>query len=225
MTIAPNATENQVTEQKTAEQNFAQIRKALEAERAARQLAEEKAATLEKEANIRKSRRVEDDDDEDASDEPYIDRKSLKKTLGKALPSLKEETIAEVRKEMRQEMALERKNAFLKQNTDFNEIMKPEMMQKFFDKHPALAEGLLSMPDDFERQKVVYENVKALGLHKKEEPKTSIQDTVDRNRRAPGYQPSGVGTAPYASGGDFSPAGQAAGFAKLTELKNRLRLG
>ena len=97
--------------------------------------------------------------------------------------------------------------------------------QKLVDKDPELAETILEMPDTFERQKLVYKSIKSLGLHKPEESKESIQSKIDANRRTPYYQPSGVASAPYASQGDFSPAGQKNAYDKLKELKNRLRLG
>jgi hypothetical protein len=78
------------------------------------------------------------------------------------------------------------------------------------------------MPEGFERQKLVYKNIKALGIHKKDEPKPSIQDKVDQNRRTPYYQPTGVGTAPYANAADFSQSGQSAAYKKMKELQKRL---
>jgi hypothetical protein len=81
------------------------------------------------------------------------------------------------------------------------------------------------MPDGFDRQRLVYEAIKNTGVAKKEEPVQSIQQKVDANRRSPYYSPSGVGAAPYAAAGDYSPAGQKNAYAKLQELKGRLRLG
>jgi len=81
----------------------------------------------------------------------------------------------------------------MKNNPDFYEVMNHA--QKFAERDPELAESILTMPEGFERQKLVYKNIKALGIHKKEEPKPSIQETIDKNRRSPYYQPSGVGAA------------------------------
>ena len=53
----------------------------------------------------------------------------------------------------------------------------------------------------------------------------SIQDKIDANRRSPFYQPSGIGSAPYAGpDGDFSAAGQKTAYDKMQELKSRLRI-
>ena len=118
-------------------------------------------------------------------------------------------------------MAEERKNSWLKNTPDFYEIMGHA--QAFAERDPELAETILSMPEGFERQKLVYKNIKALGLHKKEEPRASIQDKIDQNKRSPYYQPSGMGAAPYAAAGDFTPSGMKNSYAKMQELKNRLR--
>ena len=226
MSIATNPTENQganaATEAKTTEANFAQIRKQLENERALRQQAEERAAALERERTSKQS--IQTDDDDDTTDEPYVDHKNLKKKMASFEKRMDEKIDRRAEEKARTLVENERRNSYLKQNSDFNDIMQPELMQKFVERHPALAEGILNMPEGFERQKLVYENIKALGLHKKEEVKPSIQERIDQNKRSPYYQPSGVGTAPYAGAGDFSPAGQKNAYSKLMELKNRLRI-
>ena len=63
-----------------------------------------------------------------------------------------------------------------------------------------------------------------MGFDKPEQKGPSIQDKIDSNKRSPYYQPSGISAAPYAGGGDFSPAGQKNAYAKLQELKSRLRI-
>jgi hypothetical protein len=51
------------------------------------------------------------------------------------------------------------------------------------------------------------------------------QNTIDRNRRHPGYQPTGNSGAGYAAQGDFSRSGQEKAYQKLKELQKNLRLG
>lgn len=195
------------------------FKRQIEQERVARQQAEEKAARFEKEAQ----KRAGNDDDDDSSDEPYVDRKSLKKTLSKERETLKKEAKEELKQEMHAMMQEERKTSFYKQNADFNEVMSPDVLQKFVEKHPEIAENIMNMPEGFERQKLVYANIKALGVHKKEEPK--IQDKIDSNRRSAAYQPSGISGPGYtASGGDFSPAGQKREYDKIQALKKNLRI-
>lgn len=207
---------------KSPDVNLVNMRKQLEAERAEKAQMAARMADLERLANI-KSKAA--DDDDDMSDEPYLDSRTFKKKMATERESIKEEAKKELKQEMRQILEEEKKVSYLKQNSDFETIMAPEIIQRFADKHPGMAEAILRMPDGFERQKLVYEAIKTTGAHQKEQPKSNIQETVDRNRRNPYYSPSGVGTAPYASAGDFSAAGQKNAYDKLQQLKANLRLG
>lgn len=161
-----------------------------------------------------------DDDDDDS--EPYVDNKKLKKAFNQFGEQTKQSTASIVQQEVQKALSEERKQSWLRSNPDFHEIMGHA--QKFAETDPELAETILQMPEGFERQKLVYKNIKALGLHKPKEQVPSIQDTIDKNRRSPYYQPSGVGTSPYASQGDFSPSGQKNAYEKMKELKSRLRI-
>lgn len=232
MTVPTTSQENQASPAQAEAQkpndkeyNFAQVRKQLEQERQARMQAEEKASRLEQEQKqARKPYKDDDDDEEDSSNEPYVDHKTLKKQLKKALPQIKEETKKELREEVRREFEQEKQQSYVKQNPDFTQVLTEENIQKFAEKHPSIAERMLRMPDNFDRQALLYEQIKALQLHKKEEPQQTIQKTIDNNRKSPYYQPSGVGTSPYAAVGDFSPAGQKNAYAKLQEMKAKLRI-
>ena len=117
----------------------------------------------------------------------------------------------------------ERKNNWIKSNSDFYDVL--QHAEKLALRDPDLAESLLEMPEGFECQKLVYKTIKAQGLHKDAPKEPSIQQKIDANRKSPFYQPTGVGTAPYSSQSDFSPAGQKDAYTKMQELKNRLRLG
>lgn len=221
-TQAPITGENN---QNTKEYNFAQIRKQLEAERAARQELEERAARLEREKkDAENARRSTDQDDDSPSDEPYVDHKVLDRKLRKFEANIDQRIEKKAEEKARFLVEKERTESWLRENPDFHEVMQPEVMERFMSKCPKTAAKILKMPEGFERQQLVFEAIKEHGLHKKEEPKPSIQDTINQNRKSPYYQPSGVGTAPYNTGGDFSPAGQKNAYAKLQELKSKLRI-
>jgi hypothetical protein len=119
------------------------------------------------------------------------------------------------KEELKQEMWLEN-------NPDFYDVL--QHAEKFAQKAPKLAETILRMPEGFERQKLVYQNIKELGINKPEQKQPSIQEKIDANRRSPYYQPSGVGSSPYSQVGDFSPTGQKNAYEKLKQLKEQLRL-
>jgi hypothetical protein len=209
--------ENQVQEQKPSDKelNF----RALEA-KYQKQLEAERQARLEAERAAQEARNRSNDEDDDG--EPYVDNKKLNKKLAKFGEQTKQQTQSEIQNAVQAALANERKQNWLKNNPDFYEVLKHA--DKFADNDPELAETILEMPEGFERQKLVYKNIKALGLHKPQEKQPSIQEKVDANRRSPYYQPSGVGASPYAATGDFSPAGQKNAYEKMQALKKTLRI-
>lgn len=160
-------------------------------------------------------------DDEDDS-EPYVDHKRLRKEQAKFGQQIKQETQTEINKAVQMALKQEREQNWLKNNSDFNDVM--QHAERFAQLDPELAETILEMPAGFERQKLVYKNIKALGLHKPQAKEPSIQDKIDANRRSPYYQPSGVGASPYSSGSDYSNTGQKQAYEKMQALKSSLRL-
>lgn len=210
--------ESQVQEQKPndKELNFraleSKYQRELERERAAREDAERKLAEKSKTALH------EEEDD----DEPYVDHKRLEKKLARFGETTMKQTQSEIQSAVHTALREERKQNWIKSNPDFYEVL--QYAEKFAQKDPELAETILEMPEGFERQKLVYKNIKALGLHKPEAKTPSIQEKIDANRKSPYYQPSGVGSAPYATVGDFSAGGQKQAYEKMQELKNRLRI-
>lgn len=225
MTVTPNTDQVQVVDDKSAqlEKNFAAQRKhyekQLEQERQARMLAEEKA---EEASRLAQQRSASSDDDDD--NEPYVDTKKLNKKLANFERNIEEKIDKKAEAKAYQMIEAERRTAYLRENNDFDKVMDAETIQKFADRHPRVAETILRMPEGFERQKLVYETIKAMGVDKPEVKGPSVQDKIDANRRSPYYQPSGVGSAPYASQSDFSDGGQKQAYAKMQELKNRLRI-
>lgn len=185
-----------------------------------RQLSKEREAREAAERALEDKSKKHDDDDDD--DEPYIDKKRLKKEQAKFGQQMKQETQTEIQRAVHTALQEERKQQWLKTNSDFFDVMKHA--ERFAQKDPELAESILTMPEGFERQKLVYKNIKALGLHEPEKKQPTIQDKIDSNKRSPYYQPSGVGTSPYASGGDYSPVGQKNAYDKMKELQSRLRI-
>lgn len=201
---------------KSEEINIVRVRKLLEQEKAARAQAEARLAEMEKQKQP-----VKEDDDE-SSDEPYVDHRQLNKKLAKFEQSFEKKVDALAEQKARSLMEQEKQQNYVKQNPDFTQVLTEENIQKFAEKHPSIAERMLRMPDNFDRQALLYEQMKALQTKKEDKP--SIQDTIDKNRKSPYYQPSNVGTAPYATVGDFSEAGQKNAYAKLKELKSKLRI-
>ena len=218
MTAPTNENQAQVAQPTDKELNFrkleAKYQQELAYERAKREEAEKKAQEI-----VQQKQQVEEPEDDL---DPYIDHKKLEKKLNKFGNQYKQETQAEIQKAVQQAIREERKEMWIRNNPDFEEVL--QHAEKLALKAPDLAESILEMPESFERQKLVYKNIKALGLHRPEEKQSTVQDKIDANRRSPGYQPAGVGTAPYHSASDFSPSGQKNAYDKMKELQSRLRL-
>lgn len=216
---------NQNQQKNDKEYNFAAIRQQLERERLEKQALMEELEKTRRIAQETLSKRQEPEE-EDSSDEPYVDHKRLEKKLAKFGAKTKQETDERINAAVQSALSEERKNMWLKQNPDFYEVM--QHAQVFAEKDPELAETILAMPKGFEREKLVYKNIKALGLHKPpEQKKSDVQDKIDQNRRSPYYQPSGIGTAPYgtaSTGKDWSPTEGKSAYQKMQELKSRLRI-
>jgi hypothetical protein len=191
----------------------AQYEKKIELER------QEKVA-LQKQLQEIQSKKHHDDDD----DEPYVDMKKLDRKLANFEQKNSEQTQQQINKAVSIAIQQDRNEQWMKNNPDYNEIMNPENIERFYQHDKEHAETILRMPEGFDRQKLVFKSIKALGLHKPEAKQPSIQDKIDANKRSPYYQPSGVGSAPYASQGDFSPSGQKGAYQKMKDLQNKLRI-
>lgn len=219
--IAPIGSSNtELNQQNDKEYNFAQIRKQLEQERLEKAQIRQELDEIKKIAQEKMYRPAMEEDEPD--DEPYVDRRALKRNSIKLAEEIKTSTEQTVNDVVHKALTEERKQNWLKNNPDFVEVMGHA--QKLQDKDPVLADIILKMPDNFERQQLVYQNIKAFNLHKKEEPKQSIQETIDRNRRGAFYQPPMMGAPPYAAAGDFSAGGQKNAYDQMQALKARLRL-
>lgn len=220
MTENQVANQAQVQESKTSDKeiNFRAIeakhRRELEQERQAR-------AELERQLQETQARRAQQNDDDDES-EPYVDHRRLEKKLSSFERKMEEKIDRKAEEKARSMLEREKQESWLRNNADFYEVM--QHAEKFAQRDPELAETILQMPEGFERQKLVYKNIKALGLHKPEQKQPSIQEKIDANRRSPYYQPSGVAAAPYAAAGDFSASGQKNAYDKMKELQARLRI-
>ncbi len=187
-----------------------------------RQLAQERSererlvAELE---NAKKMTVVDDDDDS----EPYVDKKKLVKTLDKFGKQHQQQTQSDIQNAVQMALKEERKKNWLEKHSDFDKIL--EGADKLYEADPELAETILAMPPSFERQKLVYKNIKALGLDKEKQREPSIQEQIDAKKRGQYYQPSGLGSAPYAGvTSDFSQSGQKSAYEKMKNLIGNVRL-
>jgi hypothetical protein len=193
-------------------------------------LAQERQARLEMEKEIQRlaaeknqPRQTSHDDDDDKDDEPYVDHRKLNKKLAKFNEQNKQQTQAEIQRAIQQARQEASQEAYVESNPDFYDVLQNHA-DKLAQKSPQLAKAILAMPDNFDRQKLVYQNIKELGLHQEPKKQQSIQEKVDANKRSPYYQPSGIGAAPYSQVGDYTEQGQKQAYEKMQALKKQLRI-
>lgn len=221
-------TENQVANQEKIQENKANDKelnfRAMEAKHR-REIEQEKQARMELERKLqeietRKQQHVEEDEE----DEPYVGHKKLEKKLSSFERKLDEKIDKKAEEKARILLQNKEENEWLENNKDFDSVLSEENLMKLVNKAPGLAQSIKRMPDGFEKQKLVYNTIKSMEIDKPTQKQPSIQEKIDANRRSPYYQPSGMGSAPYASDGDFSAAGQKNAYNKMKELQSRLRI-
>ena len=203
------------------EDNLVAIRRMYEQEREARIQAEKLAA--EREAQLRyqplSAKQVDSEDDDD----PYVDNKKLARKLSAFEQELEKKIEAKAEAKARALLAEKEQSEFIKSNRDFESVMTSDNLDRFAQEHPLIAENLLRMPNNFERQKLVYATIKS--LQREKENKSNIQNVIAQKQTGSYYQPSGIGHSAPITNSDFSSAGQAEAYNKLQELKSRLRIG
>lgn len=213
--------QNESVSQNDKEQNLGRMRQKYEYA-----LAQEaqRREELERQVQELAQRRNEPQEEEEDLSDPYVDHKRLDKKLNKFgqnteknIQNAMQQAKQLAKEELKQEM-------FLDNNADFHDVLET-YSEDFAKRHPKLAENILRMPQGFERQKLVYQTIKELGVDKPKTKEMSIQEKVDANRRSPYYQPSGVvGSAPYSQVGDFSTQGQKNSYDKMKDLQKRMRI-
>lgn len=216
-------TQNTAPTEKTPQQSFAEMRQIIDETRKEKAQMQQKIAKLEEmaeKASERKAAPAPVVDDEETND-PYVDNRTLNRKLQRMQEDFEKKMDQKAEEKAKTMIAGERRDAYLRQNSDFRKIMESDLVQKFAEKHPEVAESILAMPESFERQKLVYSNIKALGLHKEEEPKVPIQQQIDHRKKNYYYIPGQVGSAPYAAVADYSPASQKLAFQKMRALQGR----
>lgn len=221
--MTPETQESQENVSNNAKSSNAEINFRKQEQLFLRQLEQERAEKerlrQELEAARKPSQNNQDDDDDS---EPYVDHKKLNKKLS----SFGQSTQSEIQKAMEQAKIAAKEELkqemFLESNPDFYTVL--EKADELMTRAPKLAENILKMPNNFDRQKLVYQTMKELGVDKPPTKQSTIQEKIDANRKSPYYQPSGMNTPAYAGSNDFSPQGQKSAYDKMQQLKAQLRL-
>lgn len=215
--------------QNDKEFNFARLRQEKERAVAVAQEAMADKERLQQEiekvrAQASKMRTPEFEEDDEVDDEPYVNRKGLKRVLSKLDQSIESKIDERAQAIARKILEEDRQKNFVFQlkseYRDFGDVVTADTLEKLNQKNPRMASIIDRMPDGYEKGQMVYETIKEMGLHKKPEP--SVKDKVEQNLRNPYYYPttSGQGSTPM---GDFSPAGKKAAYEKIKSLKESRR--
>lgn len=221
-TVTDQTVANEV---KVQAKNFAELRSAAEAFKQENLQLKQRLSLLEENA---KKTPTQDDSEDD--NEPYIDKKRLAKEMGNLKSSLAVEIDQKAEEKARTLMAEERKKDFFKNNKDFHEIMQQEEIQKFISEQPGLAEDLETLPDNFERQKVVYRMIKTLKDLKTtqpvapSQPKSPLAAAFESRKASMAYQPGGSSGGPFQSMGDFSQGGMKNAYDRFKSLQKTVHL-
>src|SRR2546429_4279944 len=130
--MTDQATVNQTQENKPSDKelNF----RALEA-KYQKQLDQERSARLEAERLVQealaKKNQLDDDDDDN---EPYVDKKRLKKHLNQFGEQFKQQTQQEINSAIHQAVSEDRKQRWIKDNPDFADVVS-QNAQKLYETH------------------------------------------------------------------------------------------
>lgn len=184
---------------------------------------EEKERLRKEMEDLRKSQQssMKQEDEEDDNYD-YVDRRQLKKTLSSFQQNIQKEIEEKAEIKARQLIEKEKINDYLKKNPDFSLTMNDQnVIAKFAEENPLIAETLVNMPESFERQKLIFETIKALKKTSEPVKGFSAQQRINNNMHGSYYQPSGISNEPSPLGGDFSEAGMKAAYAKVKELQSR----
>lgn len=214
--------------QNDKEFNFARLRQEKERAVAAAQDAIAEKERLQQEvekvrAQAEKMRVPEIDEDED-DDEPYVNRKGLKRVLSKLDQSIESKIDERAQAIAKRILEEERQKNFVFQlkseYRDFNDVVTSNTLEKLQEVNPRMAAIIERMPDGYEKGQMIYETIKTMGLHKK--PEASVKEKVEQNMRNPYYHPSTAGQGTVAMG-DFTEAGKKAAYEKVEQLKKQRR--
>lgn len=224
-------TENQETNQPQVENkvsdkelNFRKVEaKQKETEQ---QLYQERQARMELERRLQElqSKPPTLDDDEDNDNEPYVDKKKLNRKFSSFEKKLEEKFDRKVEEKARTLIKEKEDEDWLNRHSDFSEVMTENNLTKLVNRSPAFADSIKRIPDGPEKQKLVYNAIKAMELDKSEQKQSSIQDKIDANRRSPYYIPGGPANPPYNMTGDFSPTGQKNAYEKMKQMQKNVRM-
>lgn len=210
MTEGVNSQEVAQPEKKASDKefNFRRLEAEREKEREARIKAELEAQMRQKELEeikeyLKPKEKDPFDDSDDVIDPELRSRIEAKLAKERSTFERKAEEIAKSTYEriQREKEEAEKKNYLQKlrgEFKDYDDVVSEQNLAVMFEKDPVFAEAALKIPDDYDRRKLVYARIKALGP---QEEAPSVKDKVLENQKNPYHVPSG--SAPTSNAVDY----------------------
>lgn len=207
-----------------ARENFARLEKAKQEECDARIRAEMEREMLRKQLDeIRQANQPKEEDPLDGVDD-YIDKERLQLIRQKDKVAFQKEAEMIANRTYEARRREEEKQNFLprlkSQFHDYDSVMSEANIAKLEQTSPAFLKTVLKIDDDYERRLLTYEYLKSQ-IGKIEEPKSSIQDRVEENKRNPYYSPAGSGTPAAVDFDIKSKSARDQAYAKLKAAQRR----
>lgn len=217
--------QNPADEVKVQAKNFAELRSIAESAKQENLQLKQRLQQLEEAV-----KKVPAPSHEDGDDEPYVDQKRLSREMGKLKESFSSEIDKKAEEKARALIEEERRKDYLEANKDFYDVLQKEELQKFIDSQPNLVKRLEKMPDNFERQQLVYEMIKSFKDLRPSQPqapaapKSQLAQAFDGRKAQMAYQPGGSSGGPFQSIGDFSQGGMKNAYDRFMSLKKSVNL-
>lgn len=210
-----------------AERNFAKLRQ--KAEKAEQLVEHERLERLKLQEEVERLRNqrapeVPDDEEDDTSGDPYVDKRKLKKLFTKWEQKNDEKIVKTAREIAKEILSEERQRDYMfrlkSEHRDFEDVVNDESIERLKSASPKMAAMLANVPGEYEKHLFAYEAIKMANLHRK--PEENVKQKVEQNLRNPYYHPATTGSG-STSMGDFSQAGKKAAYEKIQQLKAQRR--
>lgn len=221
---AAPATQANPEEVKVQAKNFAELRSIAESAKQENVQLKQRLAQLEESMKRAAPKEIED------SNEPYVDHNRLRKEMDKLAENMASTIDKKAEEKARALILEERRNEYLQKNKDFHEVMQGEEIEKFIQEYPHLAGPMAKMPDNFERQQLVYETMKTLKSAKPAPnaappvQKSALAQAFEARKPQMAYSPGGSAGGPFQSIGDFSQGGMKNAYDRYKSLQKTVSL-
>ena len=101
------------------------------------------------------------------SDDELLPKGQVKRLVAKEKEKIIQDAVGEIEKRFEQREQLKFKERLQRQFTDFDEVVNPETMALFEEKHPELAQAIVESKDPYKIGLQTYHYIKSMGMSEK----------------------------------------------------------